>query len=134
MVFFLILLIFIVATIVLISLFALQSLPWYRPSLILEKNEMGPVKLRPVTRQPMVMEGLAEPENDFHVSLEENVARLETMLNEKNRMIEKLQKQLAAEKIHRVEFEKVKAILDEEIQNLKAQNKTLKAPTGGNNA
>ena len=112
MAFFLILLIFIVAIIVLISLFAPQSLSWYRQLLVLEKKKG----------------------DDFHVPLEENTTKLEAMLSEKNRTIEKLQKQLVTEESHRAEFEKVKTILDEEIQNLKAQNKTLKIPAGKNNA
>ena len=126
MVFFFILLIIVVAAIVLISLFSPQSLPWYRPHLVLSRSEIEELPAQPVARQPVVMEGLAEPESDFNVPLEENIARLEGVLHEKNRTIEKLQKELAVEKSHRLEFEKIKAILDGEIQNLKAQNKALK--------
>ncbi len=83
--------------------------------------------------QPVVIEGLAEPESesDFNVSLEENVLRLETILNEKNKTIERLQRELVAERSHRGEFEKVKSILDEEIKSLRIQNKELKSRVQG---
>ena len=130
----LIALIIVVAVIVLLSLFAPEKLPWYRPHLILEKaTKVEPIKTQEIVQQPMVMEGLAEPESDFHISLDENVARLETILFEKNTIIEKLQRELAAEKTHRGEFEKIKAILDEEIQKLKIKNKELKNQTGEKN-
>ena len=123
----LIALIIVVAVIVLISLFAPEKLPWYRPHLVIEKiQKIEPVNIQEITRPPVVMEGLAEPESDFNISLDENVARLETILLEKNQTIEKLQRELAAEKSHRGEFEKIKAILDEEIQKLRIQNKELK--------
>src|SRR5258707_761546 len=115
MVLFLILFIIVAAAIVLISLFAPEKLPWSKPHLILDRREIEPIKIEPVTRQPIIMEGLAEPESDFSISFEENVARLENIIGEKNRLIEKLQRELTAERSHRTEFEKVKAILDEEI-------------------
>ena len=133
MIFFFILAILILAAYVLISLLAPQTLPWYRPHLILERHE-PPHNANPVpTRQPLIMEGLVEPESDFNMSLEENVARLESILHEKNRAIEKLQRELTAERSHRQEFEKVKAIMDGEIQNLKSKNKELKTKIGDRN-
>lgn len=128
MVLILILIIVALTCLTLISLFAPHQLPWYKPSLVLDSSsDLQPIKVEPVARPPVIIEGLAEPENDFHVSLEDNVAKLEIIINEKNRLIEKLQKGLAAYRSHREEFEKVKSILDEEIQHLKAQNKELKA-------
>lgn len=132
MIFFFILVILLIAAYVLISLFAPQTLPWYRPHLILDRNDS--LRVEPTRiKQPVIMEGLAEPESDFNISLEENVTRLEGILNEKNRMIEKLQKELTAEKAHRGEFEKVKAIMDEEIKNLKTKNRELKSQKGERN-
>ncbi len=133
MIFFFILVILLLAAYVLISLFAPETLPWYRPHLILERPEPSAPAPSVVTRQPYIMEGLAEPDGDFRLSLEENVARLEAILHEKNRTIEKLQRELTAEKSHRGEFEKVKAIMDQEIQNLKSKNKELKTKTGERN-
>ena len=133
MILFFILAILLIGAYVLVALFAPEALPWYRPHLILERPEPVP-HAEPVARQPYVMEGLAEPESDFRVSLEENVTRLETILYEKNRTIEKLQKELLAERSHRQEFEKVKAIMDQEIQNLKLKNKQLKTQPGEKDA
>ena len=83
-------------------------------------------------RQPMIMEGLAEPELEISMdpSAQEKVVRLESILLEKNVTIEKLQKQIAAEKSHRDEFEKLKILLDEEIGSLRKYNRELKTKIG----
>ena len=134
MVIFLLLVIFSLAGVVLISLFSPQSLPWYHPPLILDKSEMVTMPApQTIIHRPVVMEGLAEPEDDFELPVEENVSRLESILHEKNRTIERLQRELAAEKSHRGEFEKVKSILDDEIKNLKTKNKELKSKIGVSN-
>lgn len=134
MILFFVLLILLISAVVLISLFAPQRLPWYRPHLVL--NPANSDMIRVVERvpvQPVIMEGLADPDpepkrND--PELEEKISRLENILLEKNAAIEKLQRQVTAEKAHRSEFDKVKAILDEEIVKLRKQNKELKAKTG----
>ncbi|MEI7999295.1 MAG: hypothetical protein WCH62_07325 [Candidatus Omnitrophota bacterium] len=133
MVIFFILLVLILAALILISLFSPQKLPWYRPHLNFKTSEFELSERRSVSRQSAGMEGAVEPEGDFNIPLEENVARLENILNEKNRFIERLQRELAAEKGHRTEFEKVKAILDDEIKNLRSQNKELKVQKGDGN-
>ena len=52
--------------------------------------------------------------------------KFERLLLEKNRMIDRLQRDLKAERSHRLEFEKVKELLSEEISRLKKQNRGLK--------
>ena len=54
--------------------------------------------------------------------------KFERLLSEKNQLIDRLQKQVEAERSHRLEFEKVKELLDEEILRLKEQNRGLKIP------
>ena len=54
--------------------------------------------------------------------------KFERLLSEKNQLINRLQKQVEAERSHRLEFEKVKGLLDEEISRLKEQNRGLKVP------
>ena len=54
--------------------------------------------------------------------------KFERLLSEKNQLIDRLEKQVEAERSHRLEFEKVKELLDEEILRLKEQNRGLKAP------
>ena len=117
------------AAIVLLSLFAPHKLPWYRPHLLLSANRQETVQPRSYPRQPVILEGLAEPEperNDLDISSKEKVARLENILLEKNAAIEKLQKQISTDKNLREDFEKVKALLDEEIVSLRKQNRDLK--------
>lgn len=134
MILFLVLLILLVSAIVLVSLFAPHLFPWYRPHLILNPADSDMVRTPASTPvQPVIMEGLADPDPEparYDPSLEEKIVRLENILLEKNAVIEKLQRQVTAEKAHRTEFEKVKAILDEEIVKLRKQNKELKAKTG----
>ena len=60
--------------------------------------------------------------------LPDKVVKLEYILQEKNHAIERLEKALDLERSHRVNFEQVKVILDEEIQRLKGQIKALKHP------
>jgi hypothetical protein len=107
-------------------------LPWYRPHLILSSSEMQPISQKP--RQPVVMEGLAEIEKEPNPDLIEQISKLESILLEKNRSIERLEKKLKAEWANRLEFEKVKNILDEEIVYLRTQNKELKTKIGDKNA
>jgi hypothetical protein len=132
MILFFLFVITIAAIIILMSLFAPHMLPWYRPHLILNPSEMQPLTTTIIRKQPIIIEGLAEfeIEGNGNISLEEKESRLDHILIEKNSMIEKLQKQLIAEKSHRLEFEKVKGLLDKEILNLRKQNKEFKIRTG----
>lgn len=52
--------------------------------------------------------------------------KFERLLSEKNQLIDRLEKQVEAERSHRLEFEKVKEMLSEEISRLKEQNRGLK--------
>jgi hypothetical protein len=131
MVFFFILAIILIALIVLVSIFAPHKLPWYRPHLVLNPSEIELMQ-KPI-QHPVVIEGLVEPERRS-ISLEDQVLKLESILTEKNRAIEKLQKQVTAERNYREEFDKLKTILDKEISQLRAHNKELKAKIGGSDA
>ena len=64
--------------------------------------------------------------NDFIVPLEENTQRLEVLLEEKNKIISQLQKNLESERFHRQEFEKVKSIMDEEFMQSKVIHRNQK--------
>ncbi len=55
-----------------------------------------------------------------------NTEKLERLLLEKNKLIERLQRELEAERLHRLEFEKVREMLNDEILRLKEQNRGLK--------
>ena len=135
MILFFVLLISIITVIVLLSLFEPRALPWYKPHLMLTSSEIEPIRTPMVHKQPLIMEGLVdpEPERNRDISSKEKVDRLENILIEKNIAIDKLQKQVAAEKSHRTEFAKVQKILEEEITKLRAQNKKLKLKTGEDN-
>lgn len=61
------------------------------------------------------------------ISTVEKEARLEHLIADKNRHIKRLQKELAAERSHRTQFEKIQAAMEEEIQRLKTHIKTLKS-------
>lgn len=127
MVLILVLIIVTLTCLIFISLFAPRQLPWYKPSLVLgSESDIQSVKVDRRSLSPVLSEGLAEPEGDFHIPLEEQMLKLGTIISEKNRLIEKLRKELAVYHSHREEFEKIKSILEEEIQQLKIQNKELK--------
>jgi hypothetical protein len=121
--------------IVLISLFAPHKLPWYRPHLILNSSQFS-VGTQTMPQQPNLLESFLSPEipdESLEIALEGKILKLETMLTEKNTVIEKIQKQLAAERTHRQEFEKIQSLLNEEIKNLRAQNRELKVRIGEEN-
>ena len=131
MFFFLIFIIFILAAYVILTLFIPQKLPWYRPHLILSKSEMTEMPPMPtVVKQPLILEGLAEPEDELRMSAKDQVARLESILLDKNRTIERLQRELLVEKEGRSGLETLKVILEKEIENLKIKNKRLKERIG----
>jgi hypothetical protein len=64
-------------------------------------------------------------------SSQEKITKLEVLLAEKNREIDRLRSQLGVHLDHSADFEKLKCILEEEIQNLRAQNRALKSQTTG---
>lgn len=58
--------------------------------------------------------------------LDQKCVKLEQILDEKNRILDRLQKDLESERSHRNEFEGLKAVLQQQIEELKAQNKQLR--------
>ena len=107
------------------------SLPWPwqwpRPRLLDEDN----IALRPkvpVAPEPVLPEAIDLPVDpqDMPIPLTVKAEKLEVLLLEKNRLIDRLQNELEAERSHRQEFEKVKDLLDEEIVRLKEHNRVLR--------
>jgi hypothetical protein len=126
MIFFFIISILFLAVIVLLNLFIPHKLPWYRPNLILHPSEI-PFQSQSVHRQPVILEGLAEPEEEEDLDLRKQVENLDKILQEKNRKIEQLNRKLKAEISHREDFEKVKTIMEEELISLRKENRSLKS-------
>lgn len=58
--------------------------------------------------------------------LDQKCIKLERILEEKNKILEQMQKDLELERSHRSEFESLRTILQQQIDDLKAQNRTLK--------
>src|SRR3569623_1646948 len=129
MTFFFVFMIAVAGAIVLVSLFAPHKLPWYRPQLILNPSQMS---IHAPVIQPILDDflGVQLPKDSIEIALEGKILKLETILSEKNTAIEKLQKQLSAERSHRTEFEKIQDLLNNEIKNLRLQNRELKVRIG----
>ncbi len=67
------------------------------------------------------------PQEEFlSNSMDEKIDKLEVLLYEKNKIIDRLQSQLDSERSHRKEFDNVKAIMDEEIKHLREQLKAFR--------
>lgn len=83
---------------------------------------------RTLTRKMGGVTPLAEQAEGIptHESGAVDVAKLEQMLSEKNKLIEDLQRQLQQEHIHRNSFDQVQEVLKTELAQLRLQNKTLK--------
>ncbi len=58
--------------------------------------------------------------------LGERCQKLEQLLDEKNRILSQVERELSDERAHRSEFESLKDILQRQIEDLKAQNKKIK--------
>ena len=100
---------------------------WPRPRLLDEDN----IVLRSKTSAlpvPVLPEAIDLPMDaqDMPMSLTAKTEKIELLLLEKNKLIDRLQSDLEAERSHRQEFEKVKALLDEEIIRLKEHNRALR--------
>ncbi len=65
-------------------------------------------------------------DQDFGMSADDKLERLERMLNEKNIHLERLSVALDAERQHRIQFEKNQEVLQEEILRLKENLKQIK--------
>ena len=90
------------------------------------------VLLRPPDISVVPVSGLPDPidapmDPEPPASLAQRLEKVERLLLEKNTLIDRLQGEVEAERSHRLEFEKVRSLLDEEIVRLKEQNRALKA-------
>ena len=81
-----------------------------------------------------IQAGVIGDVREVHVSSSDKIEKMEQILLEKNRMIERLQGQVEAERSHRLKFENVKTILDEEISRLQEQVRHLKTERESQNA
>ena len=108
---------------------------WPRPRLLDEDNIVLRPKI-PVAPEPVLPEAIDLPVDpqDMPIPLTVKAEKLELLLLEKNKLIDRLQSELEAERSHRQEFEKVKELLDEEIARLKEKNRALKNQKELNNA
>ena len=64
----------------------------------------------------------------------ETASSLDHLLLEKNRLIERLENEVRAERGHRTEFEAIKILLDEEIARLRREVRSLKGERESQNA
>ena len=104
-----------------------QPWPWPRPHLLDEDNiALRPkVPVAPALALPEAIDLPVDPQ-DMPIPLTVKAEKLEVLLLEKNKLIDRLQSDLEAERSHRQEFEKVKDLLDEEIVRLKEHNRVLR--------
>ncbi|MBF0618694.1 MAG: hypothetical protein HQL19_00845 [Candidatus Omnitrophica bacterium] len=96
-------------------------------SFLAEKNEAGPEVIVPSAVQPTDLEPqrLSSAES-LTGAAQEKYLLLERMLEEKNRALERFERELFAEERHRREFESLRDILQKQIEELKEQNRRLK--------
>jgi len=106
------------------------NFPWARAHLLDE----DPPKTYPVLdRLPPAID-LPMQQDEMPSSLSDKLNKMDVLLLEKNKVMDRLQSELEAERSHRAEFDKVKSIMDEEIQHLKEQIKSLKKQKEQSNA
>ena len=80
-------------------------------------------------RQEVLVGGLEQDMESAELPVQPPAGKKETfekLLQEKNALIERLQKELSAELSHRAEFEKVLELLQSQIQDLRIQNKKVR--------
>ncbi len=100
--------------------------PWQRPSLMVDSAvPVDSIYEHAPEHLPVAIDTPMQPE-EIPLPLNEKFSRMDALLLEKNKLIEQLQKDLACERSHRGEFDKVRSIMDEEIARLKDQLKKLK--------
>ena len=98
------------------------NFPWKRPRLLPDSS----TKLKPVIAHSPADITMPARQDGIEGSLLAKLNKVEFLLAEKNRAIDRLGKELEAERSHRLEFDKVKNIMDTEITRLKEQIKNLK--------
>ncbi len=123
---FVLLLVIIIVFASLTALCLLSGDPWW-PRLRLK------VPAAPVPVLPDAID-LPMDAQEMPMSLTAKAAKVELLLLEKNKLIDRLQSDLEAERSHRQEFEKVKALLDDQILKLKEQNRALRTQREPRNA
>ena len=67
-----------------------------------------------------------DEEEEISLPTDDSFIKLDNLLLEKNKLIAKLQKDIESERAHRVEFDNVKVVMDQEILRLKDQIRQLK--------
>ena len=95
--------------------------PWGRAHLIPDV----PAEAVAMEELPMAIDTPMQPE-EMPIIVNDKLIKLETLLLEKNKLIERLQRELEAERSTRKTFENVKAIMDAELNRLKSDIKSLK--------
>ena len=100
---------------------------WPRPHL-LDEDDIALRPQAPAAPVPVLPEAIDLPVDpqDMPIPLTVKAEKIELLLLEKNKTIDRLQSDLEAERSHRQEFEKVKDLLDEEIIRLKEHNRALR--------
>ena len=93
--------------------------------LSIKQTPVTPVEPSSESPQPPPALAFEPPE-----TLEERYHKLEILLNEKNQIITKLETRFKNACEDREEFEKIKALLEEQIVELREQNRTLKLDAG----
>ena len=101
-------------------------IPWRRPNLLKDSTDVS-VKEQPLAYDhlPTAIDTPIEA-HDMPEELSQKLFKMEMLLIEKNKLIERLQREVQAERAHRNEFEKVKSIMDDEVLRLKDQVRQLK--------
>ncbi len=100
--------------------------PWGKPRLLADSVSEVPVQPESLMENLPIAIDMPMQADEMPAAEVNKTARMEILLLEKNKAIEKLQKELQAERSNRSEFDKVKAIMDEEIGRLKDQVRSLK--------
>ena len=87
---------------------------------------VAPSDVSPAGKAPVPQEELQDIKQALVDKLDQKCIKLEQILEEKNRILAQLQKDLESERAHRGEFESLRAILQQQIDDFKAQNRNLK--------
>ena len=109
--------------------------PWERTRLIADTVAAVPISPETLRHElPIAIDMPVEQEEleALEHAPTDKLLKLEVLLYEKNKSIEKLTGTLNAERAHRAEFEKVKDLMAEEILRLKNQLKDLKKKVSHN--
>ena len=95
---------------------------WWVSKTLLKEIVESPIPKTPVPQKPL---NYSEPQGT-----ERKLDKLEILLAEKNKNIQHLQTQLQIFLVQIREFDKIKALLDEEIIRLREQNRIFRSELG----